>query len=189
MGLSFFPCEDCSSAHDLVQIDSASGGLQLTREGQVPSVARFYRLPDHAGEVARDFPRASLQRADLVAPKPPYEVAGFEQHVLPGARLRVPALCATFVIGREENDHEADVAFRLDLFDDRAPLVCLLMENDGLEPELVEELRDRLLGAFVVSADDAGPVRERHGPRYMLRSGYKRSQCLMDSSRSICFKS
>ena len=87
------------------------------------------------------FNAALEECANLAAADATEEVPKLENYVLPGAgpRMRRIARGVTNVVCGEENNRETNVTVRLELLDERPTLIRLLMENDGIEFELLEK--------------------------------------------------
>src|SRR4051812_23997658 len=141
-----------------------AGRIQLPAQSLFPASTVVHLFPDDADIVAGQLDFAAFKRTNLVASEMTDEVSELEQHVLPRPRFQFSLPYATaLVISREQHHGKPNIAVRLDLLDNSATAVCLLMQDDWFEANLFEEASHGLTGALIVT------VNHEHTARKNLR--------------------
>ncbi|SAL14388.1 hypothetical protein AWB70_00526 [Caballeronia cordobensis] len=141
-----------------------AGRLKFTSQGLFPATAVIHLFPDYTGKVTGNFQRPALERTHPFPPETPNEIAQFKEDILPGSRLGFAPLRASSIVGRQQHHGEMHIAVRLNLFDHRAPLIGLFVQDDWLEVNSFEEAGDSFARSSVVSMNDKYPSRQRRLP-------------------------
>src|SRR5262249_53841878 len=114
--------------------------LQFPGELELPSIARVHRRVNNSCVIRRQLDVSFVERADAATSERRDEEAQLKDDVLPRPRfqqfgvVRSPA----DIIGRKQDDREPDGGVRLELLDDRASAIRLLVKNDRLEAEVLQ---------------------------------------------------
>jgi hypothetical protein len=118
--------------------DSCS--FELSCELAFPTLCRVHLSVDDAIEVRGDVDVAFAEQACAPTTELAGEVTKLENHVLTGASTGGRTVGrARKIVRREEDYRKAHLGGAdLELFDDGAPLVCLLAKNDRLEAEWLQ---------------------------------------------------
>ena len=108
-------------------------------------LVKFY--PSHAQNVGRQFNITLNQGAHLVAPEATDKVSKLQNYILARSGTLRTIFKTADVVGSDKHHGKAYVAVRFEFLNDGSPLICLLVEDDGLQAKFKEKSSDGVLNS------------------------------------------